>query len=282
MRRVFSLCRTVDTAGRWWSRSQSQIPHRDTALEVSVASPQTSPAFSPQLRFSEAAIKKLGRPGDRGSGQCCHCVCTSPSGPTASPPQPTSATVLCPQCQQNLQLKISQLASFQPTSEVSPTSPGSEGNLPISCCSQVSFEEEASEYERSVEKLYPLCGPCEQKVAMEINQRNRTLRPHLLQPANECISDDRGQEIRKLPQSAEPANLTSPLNANTRHGTAQLIRLMDWTSTFLTLTLLATFLCAAIEHVHSDRVSEEGSWKDVLEARLWDAVITSACWLEGR
>ena len=45
---------------------------------------------------------------------------------------------------------------------------------------KVRFEEEATEYERSVEKLYPLCALCEQNVANEISLRNHMIRPLLL------------------------------------------------------------------------------------------------------
>lgn len=42
------------------------------------------------------------------------------------------------------------------------------------------FEQEAVEYERSVEKLYPLCGLCEQRVTNEIDHRNHVIRQYLL------------------------------------------------------------------------------------------------------
>ena len=45
---------------------------------------------------------------------------------------------------------------------------------------QESFKQEAEEYECSVEKLYPLCDRCEQKVTNEISRRNHMMRPHLL------------------------------------------------------------------------------------------------------
>lgn len=47
-------------------------------------------------------------------------------------------------------------------------------------CLQVYFEEEAEEYERSVEKLYPLCVSCEERVASEISRKNQIIRHHLL------------------------------------------------------------------------------------------------------
>ena len=52
------------------------------------------------------------------------------------------------------------------------------------CIFQESFEQEAEEYECSVEKLYPLCDQCEEKVTNEISRRNHTIRPHLLNNAS--------------------------------------------------------------------------------------------------
>lgn len=52
------------------------------------------------------------------------------------------------------------------------------------CIFQESFEQEAEEYECSVEKLYPLCDQCEEKVTNEISHRNHVIRPHLLNSAS--------------------------------------------------------------------------------------------------
>ena len=57
---------------------------------------------------------------------------------------------------------------------------------------QESFKQEAEEYECSVEKLYPLCYQCEQKVTNEISRRNHMMRPHLL---NNAIRVRRNEKV---------------------------------------------------------------------------------------
>ena len=60
------------------------------------------------------------------------------------------------------------------------------------------FEQEAVEYEHSVEKLYPLCGLCEQRVTNEIGHRNHVIRQYLLANSSR-LSINRGSiKVRKL------------------------------------------------------------------------------------